>query len=145
MVNVGLLGAGLVMGICAIGSGLGIGYAGQAVIGSWKKCIIANKKASLALLLFVIIPLTRIIYGYFLMEQMKTAAFANTEGAWLYLGFGLASGLAIGFSAIIQGKIGACAVDSYGETGKGFGKYLAVSIVAELAAAGVMVLTIISL
>ncbi|MDR2952968.1 MAG: V-type ATP synthase subunit K, partial [Treponema sp.] len=45
MVNLGLLGAGLVMGLAALGPSLGIGYAGQATIGAWKKCYIANKTA----------------------------------------------------------------------------------------------------
>ena len=41
----GLLGSGLVMGIAAIGSAIGIGIAGQAAIGAWKKCYMVNKVA----------------------------------------------------------------------------------------------------
>ena len=36
--NLGLLGTALAMGIAAIGSAIGIGIAGQASIGAWKKC-----------------------------------------------------------------------------------------------------------
>ena len=36
IMDFGLLGAGLVMGIAAIGSAIGIGIAGQAAIGAWK-------------------------------------------------------------------------------------------------------------
>ena len=145
MVNLGLLGAGIVIGISAIGSCLGIGYVGQAAIGAWKKCIIAGKKASMLMLVLVSIPITQIVYGFLLMEQMKTAAYANPENAGLYFGFGLTSGLAIGFSAIIQGKIGACAADSLGETGKGFARYIAVIAVVEIIAICVMILTTVSL
>ncbi|MDR1839832.1 MAG: V-type ATP synthase subunit K, partial [Treponema sp.] len=100
MLNLGLLGAGLVMGISTVGSGLGIGIAGQATIGAWKKCYIANKQAPMMLLAFAGAPLTQTFYGFILMGQMKDAAFANPESAWLYIGYGLASGLAIAFSAV---------------------------------------------
>ena len=41
--NLGLLGTALAMGIAAIGSAIGIGIAGQASIGAWKKCYMSNK------------------------------------------------------------------------------------------------------
>ena len=143
--NLGLLGAGLVMGISAVGSGLGIGYAGQATIGAWKKCYIANKGAPMMLLAFAGAPLTQTFYGFILMGQMKTAAFANEANGWLYLGYGIASGLAIAFSAIVQGKVGASAADAQAETGKGFAQYIAVVGIAETIALFAMVLTMISL
>ena len=40
--NLGLLGTALAMGIAAIGSAIGIGIAGQASIGAWKKCYMSN-------------------------------------------------------------------------------------------------------
>ena len=43
--DLGLLGTAIAMGIAAIGSALGIGIAGQAAIGSWKKCYMSNKSA----------------------------------------------------------------------------------------------------
>ena len=45
--NFGMIGAGLVMGIAAIGSAIGIGIAGQGAIGAWKRCFMANKPAPL--------------------------------------------------------------------------------------------------
>ena len=36
--NLGMLGAGVVMGLAAIGSAFGIGIAGQGAIGAWKRC-----------------------------------------------------------------------------------------------------------
>jgi len=143
--NLGLLGAGLVMGISAVGSGIGIGYAGQATIGAWKKCYVANKPAPMMLLAFAGAPLTQTFYGFILMGQMITAANANQESGWLYLGYGLASGFAISFSAIMQGKAGAAAADAQAETGKGFAQYIAVVGIAETVALFAMVLTMISL
>jgi V/A-type H+/Na+-transporting ATPase subunit K len=143
--NLGLLGAGLVMGIAAIGSGIGIGYAGSSTIGAWKKCYISNKAAPMMLLAFAGAPLTQTFYGFILMGQMVTAAEARPENAWLYIGYGIASGLAMAFSAIVQGKVGAAAADAQGETGKGFAQYIAVVGIAETIALFAMVLTMISL
>jgi V/A-type H+-transporting ATPase subunit K len=143
--NLGLLGAGLVMGIATVGSGLGIGFAGQATIGAWKKCYVANKPAPMMLLAFAGAPLTQTFYGFILMGQMIAAAEANLNNGLLYLGYGLASGLAIGFSAIVQGKVGAAAADAQAETGKGFAQYIAVVGIAETVALFAMVLTMISL
>jgi V/A-type H+-transporting ATPase subunit K len=147
MDNLGLLGAGLVMGIAALGSGLGIGFAGQATIGAWKKCYVANKPAPMTLLAFAGAPLTQTFYGYILMGQIRIAALAqaNAKYGWLYVGFGLASGFAMAFSAIAQGKAGAAAADAQGETGKGFAQYIAVVGIAETVALFAMVLSMISL
>jgi len=143
--NLGLLGAGLVMGIAALGSSLGIGYAGQATIGAWKKCYIANKGAPMLLLAFAGAPLTQTFYGYILMGQLKTAAAARPEDGWLYVGFGLASGFAMAFSAVAQGKAGAAAADAQGETGKGFAQYIAILGICETVALFAMVLSMVSL
>ncbi|MDR0302241.1 MAG: V-type ATP synthase subunit K [Treponema sp.] len=143
--NLGLLGAGLVMGISAVGSAIGIGFAGSATIGAWKKCYIANKGAPMMLLTFAGAPLTQTFYGFILMGQMAAAASFAPENGLLYLGYGLASGLAIAFSAIVQGKVGAAAADAQGETGKGFALYIAVVGIAETIALFAMVLTMISL
>ncbi|MDR0400349.1 MAG: V-type ATP synthase subunit K [Treponema sp.] len=143
--NLGLLGAGLVMGIAAVGSAIGIGIAGQAVIGAWKKCYIGNKPAPMTLLAFGGAPLTQTFYGFILMMQMKAAALANTGNQWLYLGFGIASGFAIAFSAIAQGQAGAAGADAQAETGKGFTQYIAIVGICETVALFAMVLSMISL
>jgi V/A-type H+-transporting ATPase subunit K len=144
--NLGLLGAGLVMGISAVGSGIGIGIAGQAVIGAWKKCYIANKPAPMTLLAFGGAPLTQTFYGFILgLLFMKPAALQNPGNGALYLGMGLASGLAIAFSAIAQGKAGAAGADATGETGKGFVNYMMIVGVCETVAIFAMVLSMISL
>jgi V/A-type H+-transporting ATPase subunit K len=146
MMNLGLLGPGLVMGIAAVGSAIGIGFAGSATIGAWKKCYIANKSAPMMLLAFAGAPLTQTFYGYILMGQMVKEVIAQPpENSWLFIGYGLASGLAMAFSAIVQGKVGAAAADAQGETGKGFAQYIAVVGIAETIALFAMVLTMISL
>ena len=143
--NVGLLGAGLVMGISALGSGLGIGIAGSSTIGVWKKSYMRNKPASMLLLAFVGAPMTQVFYGYILMGQIKTAALAMPENGWLYIGFGLASGLGIAFSAVGQGMAAAASADAQGETGKGFAQYMLVVGIAETVALFSMVLSMVSL
>jgi V/A-type H+-transporting ATPase subunit K len=144
--NLGLIGAGLVMGISAVGSGMGIAIAGQSVIGAWKKCYIANRPAPMTLLAFGGAPLTQTFYGFILgLLFMKPAALANPELGSLYLGMGLASGLAIAGSAIAQGKAGASGADATGETGKGFVNYMMIVGICETVAIFAMVLSMISL
>jgi V/A-type H+-transporting ATPase subunit K len=133
------------MGIAAAGSAIGIGIAGQSVIGVWKKFYLANKPAPMTLLAFGGAPLTQTFYGYILMMQVKAAAFANPENAWLYVGFGLASGLGIGASAIAQGQAGAAGADALGESGKGFVQYITIVGICETVALFAMVLSMISL
>ena len=133
------------MGLAALGSALGVGFAGSAAIGAWKKCYVANKPAPMTLLAFVGAPLTQTFYGYILMGQVATAALANPDKGWLYVGFGLASGFGMGFSAMAQGKCGAAGADAQGDTGKGFAQYISVVGIAETVALFVMVLSMISL
>ena len=146
--NLGLIGAGLVMGIAAVGSAIGIGIAGQAVIGSWKKCYIANRPAPMTLLAFGGAPLTQTFYGFILgLLFMAPAALdpANANKGSLYLAMGLAAGFAMAFSAIAQGKAGAAGADATGETGKGFVNYMMIVGICETVAIFAMVLSMISL
>jgi V/A-type H+-transporting ATPase subunit K len=144
--NVGLLGAGIVMGIAALGSAIGIGIAGRSVIGAWKKCYINNKPAPMTLLAFGGAPLTQTFYGFILgLLFMKPAAENNPDNGLLYLGIGLASGLAMAFSAIAQGQAGAAGADAAAETGKGFVNYMMIVGICETVAIFAMVLSMISL
>ena len=142
---VGFLGAGLVLGLSALGSGIGVGIAGSATIGAWKKSYINNKGASMLLLAFTGAPMTQTFYGYITMGQIARATFERPDLGWLYVGFGLASGIGIGFSAIGQGMAGAASADAQGETGKGFAQYMLIVGIAETVALFVMVLTMVSL
>ena len=144
--NLGLIGAGVVMGLGAIGSGVGIGIASQAVIGAWKKCYMHDKPVPMTLLAFGGAPLTQTFYGFILgFLFIKPAALANPAFGPLYLGIGFASGLAICFSAIAQGKAGAAGADATAETGQGFVNYMMLVGVCETIAIFAMVLSMISL
>ncbi len=128
------LGAAAALGLAAVGSGIGAGVAGMAVVGAWKKSFTQNKPASFMLLVFVGAPLTQTIYGMILMNKMAEAV---SKGVYAW-DVGLFCGLAMGFSALMQGKAGACAADAMGETGKGFGNYLVVLGIIETVALFVM-------
>ena len=125
--NWGFLGAGLVMGIAAMGSAIGIGIAGQGAIGAWKRCYLNNKPAPFLLVVFAGAPLTQTIYGFLLMQSMiGNVGSADTVKQLFFLGLGLACGLSMCMSAIAQGKAGAAGSDALAETGKGFTNYIMV-------------------
>ena len=135
----GYFGAACVLGIAAIGSAIGIGIAGQAAIGAWKRCYMNNKPAPFILTVFAGAPLTQTLYGFLLMQTMigKVAEGAMKDGAALALG--IFSGLAMAVSAISQGKAGAAGSDALGETGKGFSQYIMVVGLCETVALFAMV------
>ena len=135
--NFSLIGIGAALAFAAIGSALGAGAAGMAAIGAWKKCFALNKPAPFMLVAFVGAPLTQTIYGFILMNTLKDAATRIDPG--LLLGVGVLGGIAIGFSAWLQGRAGACASDALAETGKGFGNYIMVLGLLETVALFVMV------
>ena len=138
----GMLGAAICMGIAAIGSAIGIGIAGQGAIGAWKRCYMNNKPAPFILTVFAGAPLTQTIYGFLLMSiKLKTL---GAENPGMALGLGIASGLAMCFSAIAQGKAGAAGSDALGETGKGFAQYLMVVGLCESVALFAMVFSMIA-
>jgi V/A-type H+/Na+-transporting ATPase subunit K len=137
----GFIGAACILGISAIGSGIGAGIAGQAAIGAWKRNYMANKGASFLLVAFAGAPLTQTIYGFIVMRQMV----ASAKGDFFLLAVGIISGAAIGMSAIAQGQCSAASCDAYGETGKGFGQYITVVGLCETVALFVMAFTLVAL
>ena len=138
---IGQFGAACVLGIAAIGSAIGIGCAGQAAIGAWKRCYMNNKPAPFILTVFAGAPLTQTIYGFLLMQNMINSA---KDGAFL-LALGIFSGLAMAASAVFQGKAGAAGSDALGETGKGFAQYIMVVGLCETVALFAMVFSMIVL
>ena len=132
--NLGMLGAGVVMGLAAIGSALGIGIAGQGAIGAWKRCYVNNKPAPFILTVFAGAPLTQTIYGFLLTRSILDSG----QNPLFLLGLGVAAGLAMGASAIAQGQAGAAGSDALGETGKGFASYIMVVGLCETVALFVM-------
>jgi len=135
MINWGMIGAGVTMGIAAIGSAVGIGIAGQGAIGAWKRCYLNNKPAPYLLLVFAGAPLTQTIYGFLLMKSM----YKSVVDPMFLLGLGFASGLSMCMSAVAQGQAGAAASDALGETGKGFAQYIMVVGLCETIALFTMV------
>ncbi|MBL8901274.1 MAG: V-type ATP synthase subunit K [Planctomycetes bacterium] len=150
MASLGKIGGALALSLGALGSTLGVGAAGPAAVGSWKKCFAQEKPAPFVLVTFVGAPLSQTIYGMILMNQIlakctlqagQTAEqYAAAVSNWpAMLVIGLFGGAAIGLSAWFQGIIGASASDAMAETGKGFGNYLMALGIVETVALFVMV------
>ena len=129
---------GASVSLAAVGSALGTGAAGMAAVGAWKKCYAQSKAAPFILTAFVGAPLTQTIYGYILKNAIKGANLPPEAYKW-QLTYGLLGGLAMGFSAWMQGKAAASASDALAETGKGFGQYMIVLGIIETVALCVLV------
>ncbi len=136
---IGMFGAACVLGIAAIGSAIGISFAGQSAIGAWKRCYMNNKPAPFILTVFAGAPLTQTIYGFLLMQSM----IASQKDGMFLLALGIFSGLAMAASAVAQGKAGAAGSDALGETGKGFAQYIMVVGLCETVALFAMVFSMI--
>ena len=126
--------------LAAIGSALGTGIAGMAAIGAWKRAFIQNKAAPFILVAFAGAPLTQTIYGMILRNAIQGANLP-AESYFYQMLLGAFAGLAMAFSAYMQGKAGAKAADALAETGKGFGNYIMVVGIVETVALFVMVFT----
>jgi V/A-type H+-transporting ATPase subunit K len=133
--NIGLIGPAAALGLSAIGSALGTGIAGQASMGAWKKCFATNKPAPFMLVAFTGAPLTQTIYGFLLMLFITQ----SDKDQLIQLSAGVFGGLAIGFSAVMQGIVAAGAADALAETGKGTANYFMAIGITETVALFVMV------
>lgn len=141
--SLGKIGGALALALSACGSGLGIGAAGSAAVGAWKRCYQQNKPAPFLLAVFVGAPITQTFYGMIVMLKLIKLA---TDGAAFpaLIGWGLFGGLAIGLSAWMQGVIAAAASDAQAETGQGFTNYLMALGIVESVAIFVMVFILIA-
>ncbi|MCK5250234.1 MAG: V-type ATP synthase subunit K [Spirochaetaceae bacterium] len=139
--NIGLIGPAAALGLAAIGSALGTGAAGQASVGAWKKCFAANKPAPFMLVAFTGAPLTQTIYGFLLMLFIS----GSQKDSLTLLSAGVFGGLAMGFSALMQGKAAAGAADALADTGKGSANYFMVIGIIETVALFVMVFLLLML
>jgi len=135
--SVNQIGGELALGISACGSVAGIAAAGMAAVGSWKRCFTQNKPAPFMLVVFVGAPITQTFYGMIVMT--KLLELAKTDSPPALLAWGLFGGLAIGASALGQGRIAASASDALAETGQGFTNYLMALGIIESVAIFVMV------
>ena len=133
--NIGSIGPAAALGLAAIGSALGTGAAGQASMGAWKKCFAANRPAPFMLAVFSGAPITQTLYGFLLMLFIRD----SQKDPLTLLSAGIFGGLAIGFSAMMQGRAAAGAADALADTGKGTANYIAVIGIIETVAIFVMI------
>ena len=139
--DLALMGMAAALGLSAAGSAFGAGFAGMASVGAWKKCYAAGKPAPFIMIAFTGAPLTQTIYGFLLMNFIKNA---NPDPG-MALGIGIFCGLAIGLSALFQGKCAAASADALGATGKGTANYFIVIGIAETVALFTLVFSLLLL
>lgn len=139
--NLGLIGMAAALGLSAMGSAFGAGFAGMSSVGAWKRCYASGKPAPFIMVAFSGAPLTQTIYGFLLMNFIRSA---NCDPA-LALGVGVFGGIAIGLSAFFQGKCAAAAADALGTTGKGTANYFMVIGIVETVALFTLVFSLLLL
>ena len=142
--DIQFIGMACALGLSAVGSGIGAGFAAMASVGAWKKCYAKGKPASFLMVAFSGAPLTQTIYGFLLMNFIRSAV-EGGGNATLAMAIGIFAGLAIGMSAIFQGKVAAAAADALGETGKGTANYLIVIGIVETVALFTLVFSLLLL
>ena len=128
--SIEFIGMACALGLSAMGSAFGSGFAAQASVGAWKKCYANGKPAPFIMVAFSGAPLTQTIYGCDAALAMFTGIFA---------------GLAIGLSAFFQGKVAAASADALGETGKGTANYFIVIGIIETVALFTLVFSLLLL
>lgn len=142
MYALGYTGAFSAIAFAGVGSALGTGAAGASAIGAWKKCYAQNKPAPFQLLILAGAPLSQTIYGMVVMF-LALNAFVQPEQWPFFLMLGIFAGVAMGFSAWMQGKAGAGACDAFAETEKGFTNFLMILGIIETVAIFIMAFAIV--
>lgn len=122
----------------------GAGFAAQASVGAWKKCYANGKPAPFIMVAFSGAPLTQTIYGFLLMNFIRSAVASGADPA-LAMFTGIFAGLAIGLSAFFQGKVAAASADALGETGKGTANFFIVIGIIETVALFTLVFSLLLL
>ncbi len=115
--NLAFVGMAAALGLSASGSAFGAGFAGQAAVGAWKKCYASGKPAPFIMIAFAGAPLTQTIYGFLLMNFIKSAVEGGAD-AGLALGVGIFCGLAIGLQHYSRVNVPLDASDALGATEK---------------------------
>ena len=131
--NLQFIGMAAALGLSALGSAFGAGFAAMASVGAWKKCYANGKPAPFMMVAFSGAPLTQTIYGFLLMNFIRSASEGGADPT-LCMFVGILAGLAIGLSAFFQGKVAAASADALGETGKGTANYFIVIGIVETVA-----------
>ena len=122
-----IAGAIALFALSSAGSAIGTGIAACAAVGAWKKCYAHNRPAPFTMVTFVGMPLSNTLYGMIIMFSLITQSSKPlTLGAgWALLAMCVFVGLIIGLASYTQARAAACACDAQGETGQGFGNYIA--------------------
>ena len=134
MKSIALASGYVAVGLAAIGSSLGAGFAGQAAIGAWKKCYQQGKAAPFLLLAMVGAPLSQTIYAMIMMIIIKGKVAENAANMPVYAVIGILGGIALMVSAIYQGKAAAGGCVAFAESNQGFANYLMVLGIIETCA-----------
>ena len=71
--SIEFIGMACALGLSAMGSALGAGAAALASVGAWKKCYSNGKPAPFIMVAFSGAPLTQTIYGFLLMNFIRSA------------------------------------------------------------------------
>jgi V/A-type H+/Na+-transporting ATPase subunit K len=128
----GQLGAGLAVGLAAVGSSLGAGLAGMSAAGAWAKDAKAGKPLRFLYIVCVAAPITQTVYGMIVMLQLAGKLNMAPEVGGTLFGIGLATGLGEMLSAWMQGAIGAAGCRMLSDSdGKGFAFVLIALGIAE--------------
>jgi V/A-type H+/Na+-transporting ATPase subunit K len=142
--NISSIGMVAALGLSALGSAFGAVFAGLASIGAWKKCYASGKPAPFIMIAFSGAPLTQTIYGFLLMNFIKSAINSGIDSVLAFC-VGLFGGVVIGLSALFQGKCSAAAADALGATGKGTANYFIVIGIVETVALFTLVFCLLAL
>ena len=142
--NLAFVGMAAALGLSASGSAFGAGFAGQAAVGAWKKCYASGKPAPFIMIAFSGAPLTQTIYGFLLMNFIKSAVTGGAD-AGLALGVGLFGGVAILLTGLYQRKCAAAAADARGATCKATANYFIVIGIVETVALFTLVFSLLLL
>jgi len=137
--DIGMIGPAAALGFAAVGSALGTGVASMAAVGGWN--FANDEPAPFMLVAFSGAPLTQTIYGFLLMLFIN----GSTIDPMARAAAGVFGGIAMGFSAYMQGKTAARASDSLAATGKGTAQYFMVIGIVETVALFVMVFLLLML
>lgn len=146
-----LAGGYSAVAFAAMGSAIGTGIGGSSAIGAWKKCYAQNKPAPFLLMALAGAPLSQTIYGMILLIIIKGKVMVEGDAASLayawpfFLIIGIVGGIAMGVSAMYQGKAAAGGCDAFAETGKGFANYLMVLGIVETVAIFALVFSLLAL
>lgn len=127
---VAYIGIGLMIGLCGIGSAIGVTYGGNATVGAMKK----NDEAFGNYLVLSALPGTQGLYGFlgfFLLQGVL-----KPEITWLQSVAVLSCGLFLGVvglvSALRQGQLCANGITAIGNGHDVFGKTLILAVFPEL-------------